>query len=380
VDREGACESTALGATIAGYGISCATADQFLALLARSSDLNEACWLYELVASGEMTDRARFSVHGRLEDVRLKQIQDDLKSHGLVEGFSLEQVYSRPELCDKNALSRIIICGALLRWCRGEALDDLEMRFRIMTGAILNVSETASWLAESLAAISRVIRGPRYLHRFFRRLAFALQNGLPYHLRPLFKIAGNILNRAELMLLYSRKIYNRSGLMTFPVAQLELMIGADKTSKLREKLDQNNKSNDSEEDNMNLRGDHELFFEAEYNRDRLTVRFARRRFPLTLKSFKYLAKLACARLTDKSGWLHKEDLEPGFNQARYIYNLKKELGLARDRKVLENNRSGFYRLNLEPNQISFNFENLRRLPDFEIKELINQLETIKACA
>ena len=182
------------------------------------------------------------------------------------------------------------------------------------------------------------------------------------------------------MLLYSRKIYNRSGLMTFPADQLELMIGADKTSKLREKLDQNNKSNDSEEDNMNLRGDHELFFEAEYNRDRLTVRFARRRFPLTLKSFKYLAKLACARLTDKSGWLHKEDLEPGFNQARYIYNLKKELGLARDRKVLENNRSGFYRLNLEPNQISFNFENLRRLPDFEIKELINQLETIKACA
>ncbi|MBD3383013.1 MAG: DEAD/DEAH box helicase, partial [candidate division Zixibacteria bacterium] len=91
VDREGACESTALGDTIAGYGISCATADQFLALLARSSDLNEACWLYELVTSGEMTDRARFSVHGRLEDVRLKQIQDDLKSHGLVEGFSLEQ-------------------------------------------------------------------------------------------------------------------------------------------------------------------------------------------------------------------------------------------------------------------------------------------------
>jgi len=35
------------------------------------------------------------------------------------------------------------------------------------------------------------------------------------------------------------------------------------------------------------------------------------------KSFKYLLKLVVT-LTKDSGWLYKEDLEHGFNQARYL--------------------------------------------------------------
>jgi hypothetical protein len=96
---------------------------------------------------------------------------------------------------------------------------------------------------------------------------------------------------------------------------------------------------------------------------------------LTGKSFKYLAKLAYSRLANSEGWMYKDDIEVGFNQARYLYRLKQEVN--RDGgcawPIFENNRLGYYRLDLEPSKIHLNFENLRNHPDYELREIAERL-------
>ena len=93
---------------------------------------------------------------------------------------------------------------------------------------------------------------------------------------------------------------------------------------------------------------------------------------LTGKSFKYFVKLAWSRRHSKAGWIYKEDIEQGFNQARYLYRMKNELaaGLSINWPVIENNRLGYYRLSALPSTIRFSLDNLKDHPDFELRQLV----------
>ena len=108
--------------------------------------------------------------------------------------------------------------------------------------------------------------------------------------------------------------------------------------------------------------------------DRYTVRVNGIDVPLTGKSFKYFARLAWSRKKEGKGWVWKEDLEPGWNQARYIYRMKGEIAevIGSSWPVVENRRDGHYRLAAEPNIIKLNAENLRTYPDIEISRLFLQ--------
>ena len=111
--------------------------------------------------------------------------------------------------------------------------------------------------------------------------------------------------------------------------------------------------------------------DGRYEGDRYLVRINGFPVRLTGKSFKYLTKLAWSRVGRDSGWIFKEDLEVGFNQARYLYRLKSEISaaFASDWQVFENNRLGYYRLDVPPQGISINYENLRQFPDWEVQQL-----------
>jgi hypothetical protein len=91
--------------------------------------------------------------------------------------------------------------------------------------------------------------------------------------------------------------------------------------------------------------------------------------PLTGKSFKYLTKLAWAR-QQKDGWIFKDDLEIGFNQARYLYRMKQELSdaLGDAWEVVENNRLGSYRLAIDGQGLQFRSETLAQHPDWEVRQ------------
>ncbi|RME23046.1 MAG: hypothetical protein D6800_10360, partial [Candidatus Zixiibacteriota bacterium] len=105
--------------------------------------------------------------------------------------------------------------------------------------------------------------------------------------------------------------------------------------------------------------------------ERFLVRINGFNVPLTGKSFKYLTKLAWFRLHGDSGWIYKEDIEVGFNQARYLYRMKNEIssGVQANWPLVENNRLGYYRLALPPERIRINLDNLREHPDWEVRRI-----------
>jgi hypothetical protein len=93
---------------------------------------------------------------------------------------------------------------------------------------------------------------------------------------------------------------------------------------------------------------------------------------LTGKSFKYFTKLAWSRLKGESGWIYKEDIEIGFNQARYLYRMKNEVNafLNFAWPMIENNRLGYYRLNVDPSRIQVNLDKLKNHPDYEVRSIV----------
>lgn len=113
-------------------------------------------------------------------------------------------------------------------------------------------------------------------------------------------------------------------------------------------------------------------------RERFLVRINGRPIKLTGKSFKYLVRLAWSRLRNDHGWLYKEDLEKGFNQARYLYRLRQEIGrtFLPGWPLYENNRSGYYRLAVAPDRLRVNVDALRDFPDYEIREMARDLTAL----
>jgi hypothetical protein len=114
--------------------------------------------------------------------------------------------------------------------------------------------------------------------------------------------------------------------------------------------------------------------DGSYERERYLVKIDGFPVRLTGKSFKYLAKLASSRLLGNDGWIYKDDIEIGFNQARYLYRLKQELrsqGISWP--IFENNRLGYYRLHLDPSKVRLNIDNLKNHDDFELRQIADKL-------
>jgi len=110
-------------------------------------------------------------------------------------------------------------------------------------------------------------------------------------------------------------------------------------------------------------------------KDKFMVLVNGRRINLPAKSFKYLVKLTWALFRNEGGWIHKNDFEPGENQARYLYRLKNQIkpNLNPDQTLFENNRLGSYRLTVSRQGIKLNTDALLKNPDAEIKKMAEEL-------
>lgn len=88
--------------------------------------------------------------------------------------------------------------------------------------------------------------------------------------------------------------------------------------------------------------------------------------------FEYLLTLAHARLTSGDGWVYKEDIEPGYNQARYLYRLRRKLRAQGVELEIENNCRGYYRLTVKALQIQIEWGSLLAYPDNRIAKIARE--------
>ncbi len=275
-------------------------------------------------------------------------------------------------------------------WCRLVPVEEIEQRFQVHLGQILTVGETASHFVGAmirLARVESVIASDTVKQRGY---AFSLRYGLPFELAELQAECGSLLNRTDIGALYRVGI---DSLVVLMQSSSDVLSGAIKSKaklgKLYKILKQSKEELEMRLETtsgsspvtgapittgavMPIGQPRTIEIDGSCEGERFLVRIDGFPIRLTGKSFKYFAKLAWARRFGESGWLYKEEIEIGFNQARYLYRMKNEIanGLKMNWPVIENNRLGYYRLMIDSSSISLNFDNLRDHPDYEVRGLV----------
>jgi hypothetical protein len=297
----------------------------------------------------------------------------------LIDHGSLRRRLSRRSL---SALKALLL---LEQWRSLTGLEELEQRFQMHTGQISALADTAAHLLRGLASLLGAHQPDSGRVEELRALAWSVRYGLPLHLREFHRQFGGLLHRGDLGALDRAGFDSLAELLRASPGDLADVIKSERKvqyinkimDKLKEEIDM---STNPEVVSGTARGaavpdpgyPQLIEIEGDYERERYLIRINGRPVRLTGKSFKYLARLAHQRVHGRSGWVFKEDLEAGFNQARYLYRMKSEINdsFPTSWPIVENNRLGYYRLALEPERIRINTDKIRNHPDFEVRSLV----------
>jgi hypothetical protein len=257
-------------------------------------------------------------------------------------------------------------------------------------GQIMSLAETVAHLLTSIGEIIQATEGPGVLGGKLRDCAFNLRYGIPVSMRSLHEHFGRILNRSDFAALQQAGIVTLPDLFGGSEEDFSAMIrGVDKLKKFNDKLiilkgELEMEARSSVAENRQnvvvssaFGKPESIEIDGAYERERYLVKINGFPVRLTGKSFKYFTKLAWSRLNRDSGWIYKEDIEVGFNQARYLYRMKGEIsaGLNTSWPVVENNRLGYYRLSIDPSRIHININNLKSHPDWEVRSLVGDKDS-----
>ncbi len=272
----------------------------------------------------------------------------------------------------------------LTDWADGLPVERLEQRYQLHHGQIIHLGETAAWLLVSLARLIHAVDCNSSTPSQLEKLSFGVQFGINPAMKDLYLLFSPPLNRMDMKSLEEHDINSLSDFYKIDKKQLtEIFQPENKLNNLIKKMEDIKKEDNMHIDMQSHRtgrhiclGNHapgHVELDGTYERERYLVKIDGFPVRLTGKSFKYLAKLVFSRLLNRDGWIYKDDIEVGFNQARYLYRLKQEMksgGVSWP--IFENNRLGYYRLDLDPSKIRLNHDNLKDHYDFELRQMAQE--------
>ncbi|UCE23220.1 MAG: DEAD/DEAH box helicase [Candidatus Zixiibacteriota bacterium] len=277
----------------------------------------------------------------------------------------------------------------LERWRQLTPVQVLEEEFQMHLGQIMSLGETAAYLVTGIADLIETFDRSSTVPDRLRQCAFSLKRGMPFDIKPMCDLFGRVLNRHDFAALVKAGIRtvpelcqaDENTIATLINGSCKLKLFNAKLNKLKQELQMQTKCAVAENSHKGIMtpavsGLESIEIDGASDRERYLVRINGFPVRLTGKSFKYFTKLAWSRLNRDSGWIYKEDIEVGFNQARYLYRMKGEIsaGLNMSWPVIENNRLGYYRLKADPSKIRINVDNLKNHPDYEVRSLVlNQI-------
>jgi helicase len=380
--------ATALGQAAAKAGLSVAQAKWLLGRMAQSLPQTMPGWTALALSApgwslpaGVLTG---YELNNNLPVKLLYQHFDHLLDEAAI---LLGDNYRREPLSYLSA-AKLKAFLLLYEWSRLTPIQQLEERFQMHLGQIMALGDTAAHLVAGLALLIEATDRENPLREQLAELAFCLRFGMPSNMQQLQVHFGEILHRGDFLALQKAGVERLADLNKLSDEQLEKIItGKNKIQLLKQKLETLQEEIDMHTQTVmtdartpaGMASRHlvsrpeSVEIDGAYERERYLVKINGFPVRLTGKSFKYFTKLAWARLNsaNSGGWLYKEDIEVGFNQARYLYRMKNEIAAALSSPwpVFENNRLGYYRLDIDPSKIHINFDNLRAHPDYELRIL-----------
>ncbi len=373
-------ETTPLGKAVAESGLSIASAEHYMQFLSRMSPVSDVGWLFLALSAADFDislgglDGREY--RGRVYEKLLHQQFDEYV--GEINKLIESELGREPLDFKKASVLKAVLL--LSEWAGGIEVNQLEQRYQLRHGQIIKLAETAAWLLASLGRMADASGCNGGLSGRLDELVFRVQFGIHGAMHELYYLAGDRLHRGHYRCLYENDIISVRGLHEAGAEYLGKILKSEK--KADELIDMIKSM--QEEDKMSRSFAHHqvdtifnpslIELDGGYEKERYLVKIDGFPVRLTGKSFKYLAKLAFSRLVDRDGWVYKDDIESGFNQARYLYRLKQELKAGGvSWSIFENNRLGYYRLSLDPSKIRLNLSNFKNHYDFELRKMADQL-------
>lgn len=273
-------------------------------------------------------------------------------------------------------------------WVEMTPIQKIEEQFQLHLGQVVSLGESLAHLVHAIGSLMCVVDNDKEISKTTNEYAFSLRFGLDIKWQSAKLFFKDLLNRHDYYAFGCAKINSLEDIIAISSERLSRIIeNKNKQKEIISKIKTFNKENkmqtttftpnqtQSQKENLSLIPNMPESVEVNgtYEKERYLLNINGFPVRLTGKSFKYFVKLAWARLYGgESGWIYKEDIEHGFNQARYLYRMKNEVssGLNIDWQIVENNRLGYYRLAALPSNITINLENLKDHPDYEIQQIV----------
>ncbi len=391
-------EPTPVGRLAAECGLSAESVEHYQDMLSRRVPDTLTGWL-SLVVSGPQFDLGRVELKSRDYRMRLYERAVFEKFNDYLSELNayIDMEIGRQPL-DFSTVARLKATFVLSDWADGDPVEKLEQRYNLHHGQIVTLAESAAWLLRAVGNLAEAADCGSRLPEQLEQSAFRVQHGIDYRLHEIFEKAGRMLSRDDYSRLECHGFLTASDLarcvpsdlkgIIVPEENIEKLLNLVKSEAKEDKMANQFSASSSISGNYhsavppggNLRPS-VVELDGSYERERYLVKIDGFPVRLTGKSFKYLAKLAGSRLMDGDGWIYKDDIEFGFNQARYLYRLKQEINKEGGFpwQIFENNRLGYYRLDLDPSQIRLNLANLKSHPDYELRAIADKLTMRRAC-
>ncbi|KPL05472.1 MAG: hypothetical protein AMJ73_00755 [candidate division Zixibacteria bacterium SM1_73] len=267
-------------------------------------------------------------------------------------------------------------------WITPQNTLNLENKYYCRSGQIDQIGKKASWLLDAACGIARVLNLSRKLIAFLKNLSQGVNFGVDQRGLKLAKLRTPGLGRDYIWNLVENKFSDPKKIKEAKLAELEKLIPTRVAERLKERIhDSKFKVQDSifrskKQETRSLEQEGiELVIDGSAVKDKFSVLVNGKRVNLPAKSFKYLIKLTWALFKNEGGWIHKDDFEPGENQARYLHRLKNQIkpSLNQGQALFENNRLGSYRLTIPKKNIELNKDALLKNTDVEIGKMAEGL-------
>ncbi|MEE9553599.1 MAG: helicase-related protein, partial [candidate division Zixibacteria bacterium] len=233
-----------------------------------------------------------------------------------------------------------------LEWISGAPTRDLEKLFIRGSGGLKHDADTLSWILNGIEKIVRCLKSgwPPDKIDELSTLSLQLKYGVATPMIPLAKKLE--IDREFIRRLYDFGIKTENDLYQVDCQTFQGILPRSVIAGIVEKIGQ--KSSEKSSPGNKSVSDYILFTGVTEKRLKQIIVFGRSIF-LQPKLYSYLQKLWWAYKSGKQ-WVYKDSLEPGFNQSKYIFKLKRSLGKYSGEIEIVSDGAGSYRLILSESE------------------------------
>ncbi len=342
-EKAGSIVPTSLGIIACSTGFSVGSIIRINETLDRCIIKEPLEWLYFAFGLSEWSKTGGFyNPRGASDTVLLHQIDELTEELSVRSEYIASQVKSYKERSVVRSLSSFLFA---LEWVAGRPTREMEIAFNKGSGGLKRDARTLSWI---LTAIEKVIRSEESASESYNmvagelnQLAARMRHGVIAAMLPLARILD--IDREFVQRLYNMGIRSVDDFHDIDYSVLKEMLPLTVVEKIQNRLKNYNQRISSPDKLTPSQKRSEVLFTGKNRKLLREINICGKSIFLQAKLYSYMQKLWWGNLSENP-WIHKESLEPGINQAKYVSKLRRILKESGIKIEIVSNGRGYYRL------------------------------------